>query len=148
MDHQDFEKMFRKMCKFDHTLGLEFRVDAPGKIEYWMTVDENHQSSPQTIHGGVIAAMMDAQLGMTALSYAVTKGKLCSTVELKTNFTNAPNHGDELYGQGEIDFVGNSLMVCSATIKRRRDHIMIAKGMGTFNLYPMEKRKELEQWMS
>ena len=38
-----------------------------------MTLGEIHQSSPLTIHGGTIAAVMDAQLGMTALSYAVTK---------------------------------------------------------------------------
>lgn len=137
MDAKELEKLFKKISCFDKHMGMSFTVEGPGKVTYKMEITENHLSSPKTAHGGVIAGMMDNVLGVTALSYAVTQDKLCSTVEFKINYINPAHPGDLLIGTADIDFKGKSLVVTSATI--RADKRLIAKGMGTFNLYPMEK---------
>jgi len=140
MDAKDLEKLFRKTSQFDQTLGMNFIVKSAGEIEYTMTIDSRHLSSPQISHGGAIAGMMDNVLGVTALSYAVTQEKLCSTVEFKINYLNPAKLGDVLTGSAQIDYIGKRLVVTSGFIKCGER--LIAKGMGTFNLYPMEKFKQ------
>lgn len=139
MDAKDLEKLFKKNSKFDITLGMDFKIIKAGEIEYTMTISEAHLSSPTVSHGGALAGMMDNVLGVTALSYAVTQEKLCSTVEFKINYLNPAKLGDKLTGTAQIDYIGKRLVVTSGFIKCGDK--LIAKGMGTFNLYPMEKFK-------
>lgn len=145
MNPQDLEKLFKKINKFDAHMGLEFKVFGAGEVCYRLQLKDQHMSSPGFCHGAVLAAMMDAQLGLTALSSAVTEDKLCSTVELKTNFLQPAHEGDVLIGGGKIDYKGKTLVVVSAWLQREADKEMISKGMGTFNMYPMGK-KEIAQW--
>lgn len=145
MDPHALEKLFKKINKFDAHMGLHFHISGPGEVHYRLKLEDQHMSSPGFCHGAVLAGMMDAQLGLTALSSAVTEDKLCSTVELKTNFLQPAHHGDVLIGEGEIDYKGKTLVVVSAWLKRESDGELISKGMGTFNMYPMSK-KEIELW--
>lgn len=149
MNPTDFEQFFKKNNNFDKTLGLKFKILSPGHIEYYLKIEERHLSSPQYCHGGVIAGMMDAVLGLTVISYAITLDKFCSTVELKTNFLTPASLGQELKGSALIDFKGQSLVVCSGNIA---DHLnsekMVAKGIGTFSLYPASKHTYFENFNS
>ena len=145
MDPQALEKLFKKINRFDALMGFEFKISGPGLATYRLKLEEKHMSSPGFCHGAVLAAMMDAQLGLTALSSAVTEDKLCSTVELKTNFLQPAHLGDTIVGEGSIDYKGKTLVVVSAWLKRESDGELISKGMGTFNMYPMNK-KEVQQW--
>ena len=137
MTPKELETFFRKYSKLDQTLGLKLDIQGPGEITYTLTIDERHLSSPKTAHGGILAAMMDDVLGVTALSMAVTKGFLVSTVEFKLNYLQPARLGDTLVGSALIDFQGKSLIVTSGSIKCGDQ--MICKGQGTFNLYPIEK---------
>lgn len=145
MTPEQLEPLFRKINEFDRHMGLDFSINGPGDVNYRLLVEKHHTSSPGVCHGAVLAGMMDAQLGLTALSHAVTEEKLCSTVELKTNFLQPALEGNLLVGGGEIDFKGKSIVVVSAWIKVQATGEMICKGMGTFNMYPMSK-KELQGW--
>lgn len=145
MDPQALQKLFKKINRFDEHMGLSFKIFGAGRASYRLEIQEKHMSSPGFCHGAVLAGMMDAQLGITALSSAVTEDKLCSTVELKTNFLQPAHFGDVLEGEGEIDYKGKTLIVVSAWLKRQSDEELICKGMGTFNMYPMGK-KEIQQW--
>ncbi|ATH08322.1 hypothetical protein BIY24_10295 [Halobacteriovorax marinus] len=145
MTPQELEVIFRKISNFDKLLGLNFTMDSEGRITYSLEVAKEHLSSPKTCHGGVLAAMMDCVLGLSVLAHSVTLDKLCSTVEFKTNFITPANLGDTLIGVAELDYVGNSLVVCNGTITCKESQRVVAKGMGTFNLYPLSK-KELEKW--
>ncbi|WP_127717397.1 PaaI family thioesterase [Halobacteriovorax sp. HLS] len=145
MTPQELDTIFRKISTFDKTLGLEYTMTGPAEVTYTLTVDERHLSSPQTCHGAVIAGMMDSVLGLTVLSYSVTLDKLCSTVEFKTNFIAPALIGDKLIGTAKLDYVGNSLVVCNGEIIAENDKRVIAKAMGTFNLYPLSK-KDLHKW--
>lgn len=148
MKYPDFARIYKEMCHFDQHLGLSLTVHEPGKITYTLTVEKQHLSSLDACHGGVIAAMMDATLGLTALSWAIKKGKLCSTVEFKTNFLAPAKPGDALEGSGEIDFIGSKLMVTNAKILDKNSGQLVAKGMGTFALYPIAKKGHIEALLS
>lgn len=143
MNPKDFEALYRNACQYDRHMGMTLTLHEPGKITYALTVTAAHVSFLDACHGGVIAGMMDATLGVTALSWAVPKGKLCATVEFKTHFFSPVKRGDKLEGTGEIDFAGSRLVVTTAHIMDTTSGQLVAKGMGTFNLYPLAKRKEL-----
>lgn len=134
------KEAYQASSQFDPFMGLDFEVVNPGEIVYRMEIAKNHLSSPDVAHGGSVAAMMDATLGMSALSYAVTQGKLCATVEFKINYLGPAMLGDKLVGKGKLDFTGNRLVVTSGEIINAESSKLVAKGMGTFNLYPIDKQ--------
>lgn len=137
MTPKELETVFRKICRFDETLAFNFEVPKPGEAIYRFTVDERHLASPTQCHGGVLAAVMDATMGVAVLTEAVREGNLCSTVEFKINYLNLAKKGDELKAHGEIEFKGQRLVVAHATITCKEK--VIAKAMGTFSLYPANK---------
>lgn len=135
----NFYELFKKFNQFDQANGFEFEIHSPGNITYHMTVQEKHLSSPPTAHGGSIAGFMDCVLGLAALSLSITRSELTSTVEFKMNFIKPVQLGDKLIGSGKVIHAGKSLVISSAEI-RCKDQL-IAMGQGTFNLYPMSKKK-------
>jgi uncharacterized protein (TIGR00369 family) len=143
MDSAEFERLYKQMCKFDSHLGLELTVRAPGDITYRMEIKDHHLTFPDACHGGVISAMMDAVLGLTVLSWAISQGKSCSTVEFKTNIVSLAKPGDQLEGTGVIDSIGSRLVVAGGQIIEVRSRRLVAKGMGTFALYPLAKKTDV-----
>lgn len=143
MNIADFEAFYKRICNYDRHMGLVLTIHGPGKITYRLHIDDRHLSAFEACHGGVIAGFMDAILGVTALSWCVGSGNLCATVEFKTHFFSPVKRGDELEGTGEIDFAGSRLVVSTARITDTTTGQLVAKGMGTFNLYPATKKKEL-----
>jgi len=143
MNSDEFEAFYHKACSFDRHLGMRLNVYGPGQIRYRLTIGEQHLSVPTACHGGVIAAMMDAVLGVTALSWAADRDQLCATVEFKTHFFEEVKPGDELEGTGAIDFAGTRLVVTTGSIVDLTTGQPVAKGMGTFNLYPLAKKKDM-----
>lgn len=125
---------------FGRVLGMHFRIIEPGLVHYFLKITDTHLSTPRATHGGVIAAMMDGVLGVAALSKTVTGQRIVSTVEFKINYLSPSLLGDELMGIGRVDSEGKRLLVCSGDIVcTNRDNMIIAKAMGTFNAYPLEK---------
>ena len=139
MTPEQFFEHYRVINHFDRENGASFVVLAPGKIDYRMTVLEKHLSSPGVAHGGAVAGFMDCVLGVTALSLALTETNLVSTVEFKLNFIRPAKVGESLIGTGCIDYKGKSLIIASAEIHTGTGEL-VAKGLGTFNAYPMEKK--------
>lgn len=135
-----FEKHYLDLVRFDRFLGMKLQVHGPGKITYTLEIIDNHLSTPDQCHGGVVSAMMDSVLGVTALSLAVSNGSLCSTVEYKLNFLSIAKPGDILEGTAEVDFSGSTLITTSGIIKETQTGRLIAKGMGTFLQYPISKK--------
>lgn len=142
MQLPEFAKFYRDNCRFDETLGMTLDVAAPGEISYRLTVDERHLSMPGACHGGVLAGMMDAVLGLTALSRVYPDGHLCQTVEFKINYLASPEIGETLSGRGQVESYGKRLVVTSAAIVSERDGRALARGLGTFSRYPLAKRAQ------
>ena len=125
---------------FGKILGMDFKIIEPGLVHYFMTIKEEHLSTPKVAHGGVIATLMDGVLGVAALSNVVVQNKVVSTVEFKINYLAPALLGDQLFGIGKIDHMGNRIIITSGDIICiNRNNILIAKAMGTFNAYPFEK---------
>lgn len=139
MDVKKLQKIYGELNQFDDFLGLSLDILQAGHILYELEIEKKHLSSPDTCHGGALAAMMDAVIGMSALSYSVTQKKLCSTVEFKINYLNPAHLGDQLKGEGKIDFTGKTYIVSTGEIRNQKNDL-VAKAIGTFNLYPLDKK--------
>lgn len=140
---KEFETHYKAMVRFDKFLGMDLQVQAPGQVSYELEVTENHISVPDSAHGGVAAAMMDATLGVAALSYAVQKGNLVGTVEFKINYLKPAQLGHTLVSNGRVKHAGKRLVVSEGEIRDKESGDLIAMGMGTFSQYPIQKRSEL-----
>ncbi len=133
-------KKYNEVNRFGNLLGLELTVLQPGEIEYRMRITDSHLSNPLAAHGGALAAMMDAVLGVAALSLSVEDQRLVSTVEFKINYYTPILPGDILVGYGKVVFAGRRLIGSEGTIYcENRDMQVASKGLGTFNAYPAEK---------
>lgn len=125
---------------FGKTLGMDFKIIKPGLVHYFITIKQEHLATPLAAHGGVISALMDGLLGVTALSVSANEHHIVSTIEFKINFLSAAFVGDILQGIGKVENQGKRLIVTSGDIIcPERNNIVIAKAMGTFNTYPAEK---------
>jgi len=138
-----FQKHYTEIVKFDGFLGMKLQVMAPGKIIYTLQVREDHLTAPDQCHGGVISAMMDAVLGVTALSLAVSHGNFCSTVEFKMNYISTAKPGEFIEGTADVDYSGSKLITTSGEIREAGSGRLIAKGMGTFIQYPISKKRDV-----
>ena len=132
-------EVYNKINLFGQDHGMQLKVIKPGHIIYNMTVQERHLATPSTIHGGMVAAMMDGVLGVAALTLSAEDDCLVSTVEFKINYFNPALLGDELEGEGIVERKGKRIIISSGQILAKNRDVMIAKGMGTFNAYPKEK---------
>ena len=125
---------------FGKTLGMDFKIIEPGLVHYYITIKQEHLATPLAAHGGVISALMDGLLGVTALSISSKDHHIVSTIEFKINFLSAAFEGDTLQGIGKVENQGKRLIVTSGDIIcPARNNTVIAKAMGTFNTYPAEK---------
>lgn len=142
MSLDKFAEYFKAHNHFDRASGFVPTIKGPGVVEYRFQVQEQHLSSPGVAHGGAIAGFMDCVLGLTALSLALTDNHLVSTVEFKLNFIRPARLGETIIGTGKIDYKGKSLIIASGDIRTEAGDL-VAKGLGTFNTYPLEKKGDL-----
>ncbi len=131
---------YQEQNHFGKFLEMSFKILNEGEVEYCLTINKNHLATPNAGHGGVIAALMDGLLGVTALSVVANDLKVVATVEFKINFFNPFFEGDELCGKGMIEQKGKRILIVSGEIvATNRNNMKIAKATGTFNSYPAEK---------
>lgn len=124
--------------------GLALTIISPGHIKYTMRVTKAHLATTTTIHGGVMAAMMDAILGVAALSMACEEDKLVSTVEFKINYLAPVLFNSVLIGEGNVIQKGKRIIISDGSIRVDGSSELVAKGLGTFSAYPLSKSKILD----
>lgn len=139
-----FEQHYRNTVAFDKHMGMTLNVEEPGRVSYVLEVKSQHLTAPSSAHGGVAAAMMDATLGVAALSLAVTKGNLCATVEFKINYIKQVVPGTVMVSSGRVKHVGNRLIVSEGEIVEQTSGELIATGLGTFTQYEVDKRNDIQ----
>lgn len=137
---EKFAQTFTQGNEFDRSNAMTFEILGPGHIEYTLPLKKDHASFGNVAHGGALSALMDATLGLASLSQAVPEGLLVSTVEFKMNFIRPAHIGDVLLGVGKVEHNGKSLIISNASVYLKGSDTLIAKGLGTFNKYPMEKK--------
>lgn len=131
-------EIYNQVNQFGKENELELEIVNSGEIVYKMEVKAKHLATPSTIHGGMIAGMMDGVLGVAALSAVAEENKLVSTIEFKISYYKPAFKGDVLYGKGLVEKKGTRIIFASGEIKNQNNEI-VAKATGTFNAYPFEK---------
>jgi len=121
-------------------IGMDFTVVEDGLIHYTIIIQGKHLATPLAAHGGLIASLADAALGVAALSAVCKENKVVSTVEYKISFISPAFSGDELLAIGKVESKGKRLLISSCDIFCKNDkNRLVAKALGTFNAYPAEK---------
>lgn len=124
--------------RFGDYLGMQFQIIQPGVVDYRMKITENHLATPKSAHGGVIAGLMDAIVGVGALSCVCSQDKVVSTVEMKISFLRPVALNDELYGVSSVLKAGKRLLFIEGKIYNQRKEL-IAAATSTMNAYPKAK---------
>ena len=124
--------------KFGDLLGMDFDILSPGESIYTMPVTKQHLATPIAAHGGSISALMDATMGVCALSQVLADNKVVSTIEMKISFIAPGFLGDKLSATASIVKAGKRLLFVEGKIVNQ-DGKLISSATGTFNSYPAEK---------
>jgi len=134
-------ELYRQYNSFGNQMNMDFEILEPGKVLYRMTIGIEHLATPVAAHGGAIAGLMDATLGVAGLSKTAEQGKIVSTVEFKINYLAPVSLGDELEAVGTVISAGKRILFIEGEIFKWREgqKKLLAKASGTFNAYPAEK---------
>jgi uncharacterized protein (TIGR00369 family) len=123
-------------CGFYRLVGMRVvRADTDGS-EFTITIDESHLQAYGTAHGGVLAGLVDAAMGLAILGRAPA-GEGCATVEMKLNFL-APAEQGWLTGRGRVISEGRRLVVAWGEALNASGRT-VACGMGTFQRIPADR---------
>lgn len=113
-------------------------IHSKGEIEYRVTVQDKHLATPAAAHGGFLAALLDATVGVGALTLVCENDQIVSTINLNTTFLTAVYQGDELSSTSRLVKKGNRILFMEATVVNQ-DGIEVAKASACLNIYPKEK---------
>ncbi|MFN5982798.1 MAG: PaaI family thioesterase [Fluviicola sp.] len=131
-------KTYNQWNKFGDLLQMHFSVIDKGEIAYYMTITDEHLATPIAAHGGSLAALMDATLGVCALTQVCEEMKVVSTVNMNMNFLLPANLGDHLIGRAKVVKAGKRIVFVEAQIFNQKEQL-IATGSATMNAYPVHK---------
>jgi uncharacterized protein (TIGR00369 family) len=137
MSSLDLIERYIQSNKFGELLGMDFEITVPGSISYAMRIEEKHLATPIAAHGGVVASLIDAALGVACLSAVFSEGKVVSTLELSIKYLKPALLGAKIVAKSEVVSRGNRILV--SEVKVYDGETLIAMGAGTFNAYPKEK---------
>ena len=117
-------------CGFYRLVGMEvLRADNDGSA-FTIDIDERHLQAYGTAHGGILAGLIDAAMGLAIL--ARVPGQGCATVELKVNFL-APAMPGRLTASGHVVSQGRKTVVAWAEAADSTGKL-VSCGLGTFQI--------------
>jgi acyl-CoA thioesterase len=120
-----------KDSTFLHFLGAELGELSEGRAEVRIPTRPEFANRNGTIHGGVLASLVDGALGQTVRTITGMDARLV-TVEFKMNYL-APAKSGVLIGRGEVVKMGGSLATVSVTVLC--DEEVVAVGLGTMRVF-------------
>lgn len=131
---QNLLERYNEMNEFGKDHQLTYTVIEPGHIVYQFTPQKRHLATTHAVHGGMVAAFMDAVIGVAALSAVYDEGKLVATIEFKINFLAPAGINSPLKGIGKVIQKGNSILVTAGEIFDNQGKL-IASAQGTLKSY-------------
>lgn len=123
---------------FGRLLGMNFTILSPGHVAYSICINQSHLATPVAVHGGVVASLLDATVGVGALSAVCEEGKVVSTVELSISYLSPAFLNDELIATSELVKIGKRLIFMEAKVVNQNG-LLMAKATAILNSYPKEK---------
>lgn len=131
-------KKYVEWNAFGRSLGMDFEVPEAGKVIYHMTVQPMHLATPVAAHGGSVAALLDAALGVACLSQVCEDGKIVSTVSINVQFMLPAFLNDQLRVIAEVTKAGKRLLFVEGKVFNQKGET-IASATATMNAYPIHK---------
>lgn len=123
---------------FGKLIDLTLNIQLAGVVEYSVKVAQKHLATPVAAHGGFIAALLDATVGVGALSLVCTKDQIVSTLSLTSTFLTAVSEGDEIRSVSKVVKAGNRIIFMEARIFNQNG-VEVATASACLNVYPKEK---------
>ncbi len=117
--------------RFGEWLGMSFEVLEPGIVAYRLDIQEKHLATPMHAHGGCIASLLDATLGVGALSLVADEQKVVSTVDLSIQFLSGVKCTDQLISYSKCLKKGKKLIFMQADVLNQNKEL-VAHANGTF----------------
>lgn len=127
--------------RFGELLGMDFDVESKGHVLYKMTVKEGHLATPFAAHGGSVAALIDAALGVACLTEVCEEMKVVSTVNLTISFLNPAHKDDILLADARVTKSGKRILFVEGKVTNQKGEL-IATSSATMNAYPVSKISE------
>lgn len=122
-------------CGYYRLVGMRvMRADAEGS-QFEIVVRDEHLQAYGTAHGGILAGLVDAAMGLAILGRA-PEGEGCATVEIKLNFL-APAMPGLLSARGRVVSEGRRTVVAWGEAADPSGRL-VACGLGTFQRIPAQ----------
>ena len=118
---------------FGRMIGMDFEIIEPGKVVYKLEISDNHLATPNAAQGGGLSALLDATMGVGALSLVEKDFSVVSTLEMKVSFLESVLKNDQLFSTSKIIRKGKKIIFAEADIENQNGQL-VAKGSGTFIL--------------
>ncbi len=97
-------------------LGLTLDLIERGRTVFSLVADELHENPMGTMHGGVVATLVDTAMGC-AVSSTLPADASFTTLELSTNFTRAITTGTgRIYAEGRVVHSGGRVATTEARV--------------------------------
>ena len=97
-------------------LGLQLDEVEPGRTVFSMLADEVHENPMGTMHGGIVATLVDTAMGC-ALSSRLPADAGFTTLELKTNYVRAITQATgRVYAEGTVVHSGGRVATTEARV--------------------------------
>ena len=131
----DLIEEYIKSNHFGAFVGMDFELINPGTTLYRIEIKNQHLATPNMSHCGLISALLDASMGVGALSLVAMNNQVVSTVEMKVNFLRAVRLGDQLCAKSIVIRKGKNTIVMQSEA-RNQDDKLVAISSGTFFVLP------------
>ena len=124
---KDFEQISIKQGFMKHNGGLLFKTISEKEYAFKTTISENHLNAAGIVHGGFIAALVDAGAGTAA--HRSTDNNPCVTISLELKFISAVKIGQELFGRTKIQKKTKSLVFLTCELTAENKIVATASGV-------------------
>ena len=125
--NEGFEQISLKAGFMKHNGGLLFKTISENEYEFKATIKENHLNAAGIVHGGFIAAFVDAGAGTAA--HRTTNQDPCVTVSLELKFISAVKLGQELIGKTKIQKKTKSMIFLTCELSAENKIVATASGV-------------------
>lgn len=115
---------------FYQLIGMEILELRRGYSRFRLNVTRNLQNVSGIVHGGAIASMADAAMGVALATLLDPLAQRPITVEMKINYM-APSRDGELIAEGRVVQRGSTLTVTGAEVRSGNGEL-VAVAIGTF----------------
>ena len=125
--NSDFEEISLKPGFMKHNGGLLFKTISEDKYQFKTTIKENHLNAAGIVHGGFIAAVVDAGAGTAA--HRAAENSPCVTISLELKFISAVKLSQELIGTAKIQKKTKSMVFLTCELKASDKIVATASGV-------------------